>query len=80
MYVFNIAAASEPGWVTIILQSQWGVKLGETKILYIDQEKEFFEQVVREPKLLKKLFLKLGESTETSSCETQNSGNVGKLK
>ena len=74
----------EPGWVTVILKSQSAIKLGETKILYVDEEKEFLERVVQEPNLQQKLFSKLacslGANPETSSGETQNSGSLGKLK
>ena len=84
-YVFNTAAALEPGWVTVILKSQSAIKLGETKILYVDEEKEFLERVVQEPNLQQKLFSKLACSLdranpETSSGETQNSGSLGKFE
>lgn len=67
----------------MILKSQFGVKLGETKILYVDEEKEFLQRVVSDPRLQQRLFsewaCKLGGKSETKSGETKNSGNHGKL-
>ena len=48
-------------------------------MLYVDQDKEFLQRLVREPRLQKEFFLMYGENIEPSSGETQNSGNLGKL-
>ena len=80
MYVF---ASSKPGWVTVILKSQCGVKLGETKVDYVDEEKEFLKKVVQEPKLQHRVLIEwatmLGDNSEPKETETQSSGNLGKL-
>ena len=74
-----IAAAQEPGWVTVTLKSQYGIPLGETKLQYVDEEDEFLQRVVNEPSLQCKLFKKLQVNAETAGGnETQHSGNTGK--
>ena len=66
------------------LKSQYGIKLGETRILYVDEEKKFLQLVVQDPRRQRRLFIEWAEwaskqsgDSETSSGETQNSGNLG---
>ena len=76
---FVIAAAQEPGWVTVILKSEFGIPLGETNILYIDEEKVLVQRVVNEPRLQSKLLRELESKAKTAGeGETQDSGNLGK--
>ena len=77
--IIVIAAAQEPGWVTVTLKSNDGIPLGEIKILYVDEEKVLVQRLVNEPRLLCKLFRELGvEEKTTREGETQDSGNLGK--
>lgn len=76
---FFIAAAQEPGWVTVTLKSHFGIPLGEIKILYIDEEKEFLQRIVNEPSLQCKLLRELEANEKTTGGgETQNPGSLGK--
>jgi len=79
----KIPPSQEPGWVTVTLKSQYGIKLGETRILYVDEEKKFLQLVVQDPRRQRRLFIEWAEwaskqsgDSETSSGETQNSGNL----
>lgn len=76
---FAISAAQDPGWVTVILKSQFGIPLGEIKILYVDEEKEFLLRIVNEPSLQYKLMKELEVNAKRAGGgETQNSENLGK--
>ena len=79
MNAFVIAAAQKAGWVTVTLMSIFATQLGETKILYVDKEKEFVQRVLNEPRLLSNLFRELERKLKTANeGETQDSGNLGK--
>ena len=79
MNAFVIAAAQEPGWVTVTLKSNFGTPLGEINILYVDEEKVLVQRVVNEPRLQCKLLEQLeGKAKTASEGETQDSGNLGK--
>ena len=88
-----IAASPRPGWVNVIVKSQpCNVILGETKILFYDEDKQFIQRVANDPKLQKSLFEQLahnldsktstnsGTGTTTTATTTQNCGNFGKLR
>lgn len=79
MNTFDIAAAQEPGLVTVTLKSKFGIPLGEIDILYVDEEKVLVQRVVNEPLLQCKLLRELeGKATTAGEGETQHSGNLGK--
>lgn len=76
----------------VAVQSRpFNVILGETKILFFDEDKEFIQRVVNNPLLQKSLFEQLarnldsktsttsGTGTTTTATTTQNCGNFGKL-
>ena len=83
--------------MTVILKSQNGEYLGETQILYVDEEKEkqkqveiirqqvekeFAQQVVREPELRQRLFKEwtsyLGGNSKNRRSDTKTSGSIGR--
>lgn len=79
MNAFVIAAAQKAGWVTVTLMSIFATQLGETKILYVDEEKELVQRVLNEPRLLSNLFKELERKLKTANeGATQDSGNLGK--
>jgi len=79
MNAFGIAAAQEPGSVTVSLKSNFGIPLGEIDILYVDEEIVLVQRVVNEPRLQCKLFRELqGKAKTASEGETQDSGSLGK--
>ncbi|KAL9951512.1 hypothetical protein ACROYT_G044183 [Oculina patagonica] len=74
----RIPPAQNPGWVTVILKSQFGIPLGEIKILYVDEEKEFLLRIVSEPRLQCELMRELEvNANRAGGSETQNSENLG---
>ena len=52
-----IIASDTPGWVTIFLDDD--TKMGETKILYYDEDKEAVERVIGDPVLQEYFFSKV---------------------
>ena len=54
-----IIASDTPGWVTIFLRGADDTKLGETKILYYDEDKEAVERVIGDPVLQEYFFSKV---------------------
>jgi len=76
---FVIAAAQEPGLVTVTLKSKFGIPLGEIKILYVDEEKLLVQRIVNEPRLQCKLLREMeGQMKTACEGEIQDSGNLGK--
>ena len=77
----KIVASPQPGLVTVILKSQNGEYLGETQILYVDEEKEFAQRVAQEPELQLRLFKEwtnhLSGISEKRS-DTKTSGSIGR--
>ena len=80
---FIIVASQKPGWVKIILKRDGGKDLGETKILYYDEDKEALQRIIQNPRLQEDFFREYAESlanrnTATASGgEPQNAGSCG---
>ena len=78
-----IIASNTPGWVTIFLRGADDTELGETKILYYDEDKEAVERVIGDPALQEYFFRKYSEklsnrnNTTASGADAQNSGICG---
>ena len=78
----NVADSSKEGLFKVMVYSQNGTFLGETKILYMDLVEEVLKQAVRDPGIMQ-LFVKaaipcLNEHSKRSSCDTVNSTNAGR--
>ncbi|XP_078354075.1 uncharacterized protein LOC144638723 [Oculina patagonica] len=79
----NIPASPVLGWVPVAVESQDGIRLGQTEIYYGDEEEDFLQQIVVNPSLQKRLFDKynryhsLGGNLETSGVDAQNYGTLG---
>ena len=63
--------------VTVILESQHGIRLGKTHIRYFDRKEEVLEEIVFSPDVTRTFKTLLPEMYRSE--EAENSGILGKL-